>query len=210
MALDLVAGHAVNNLGLGNVLPARGVAEFHGNTGVLQARADDTVNIFIDATDAEYQDYEYAASVVAACSEHTVYAVKCTAGANEICSDGYPAATITENASEYTVSSAITTTTAGVQVKVTVIENCQLDGTTAATCTATVGGSAQGTKYTTSATVVYTDAASLHYNVAVTAGNDKLANPTGKCSAAAPGVSTRSVALWGLLGAVGVVGVLAL
>ncbi|KAJ8119963.1 hypothetical protein O1611_g10490 [Lasiodiplodia mahajangana] len=90
MALELVAGHAINNLGLGNVLPARGVAEFNGNTGVLQARAGDTVNIFIDAADAEYQDYEYAASVVNACSDYTVYAVRCTAGSNEICSDGYP------------------------------------------------------------------------------------------------------------------------
>ncbi|KAI1124841.1 hypothetical protein F5Y10DRAFT_248374 [Nemania abortiva] len=210
MALELVAGHAVNNLGLGNVLPARAVADFSPNTGVLQARADDSVNLFLDSTDADIQDYEYAASVVNACSAYTVYAVRCTAGTNEICSSDAPAVTITENASQYTVSSSVTTKTAGAEVKVTILEACDLDGTTAATCSATVGGSAQGTKYTTSATVTYTDAASLHYNVAITAGGEKLANPTGSCSSDAPGVSTRAVALWGFLGAIGVVGVLAL
>ncbi|KAI0877943.1 hypothetical protein GGS24DRAFT_445673 [Hypoxylon argillaceum] len=208
MALELVAGHAFSNLGFTNILPARDLTA----SSIVQARADsnDTVNIFIDSTDADIVDYEYAASVVNACESYTVYALQCTSGPSDICGSNLPAVTITENPSSYRVSSSVSTQTAGVEVKVTVVENCALDGSTAATCTATVAGSADGTKYTTSATAVYTDAATLRYDVAITAGAEKLANPTGKCSAAAPGASARGVALWGLLGAVGAAGVLAL
>ncbi len=116
--------------------------------------------------------------------------------------------TITENASTYIVSSAITTKTAGVQVKATVVENCSLAGKTAATCTATIAGSVKGKKYSTSTTVTYAHASALHFDVSVTGGNEKLASPTA-CSGA-PGVNTRALAFWGFLGAIGAVGVLAL
>ncbi|KAI0405510.1 hypothetical protein F4802DRAFT_597067 [Xylaria palmicola] len=213
MALQLAAAHALNHLPVGsvpldNVFAARGVAGFTPNTGALEARADgpSSVNIFIDAEDT---DYEYAVSVVQACATETVYLLQCTKGSSDACGDGAPAITVTENASEYKVSSAATTTTAGVEVKVTAIEHCALDGKTAATCTATIGGSAQGQKTTTSATVTYTDASDLFFDVTVTAGNEKLANPTGKCSGAAS-LTTRAVALWGLVGAIGAISVLAL
>ncbi|KAI0968834.1 hypothetical protein F4678DRAFT_187691 [Xylaria arbuscula] len=208
MALEFFAARAANNLGTGSVFAPRDL--FSSDVGTLEARADsgnDTVNIFIDSPDAE--DYEYAASVVAACATQTVYEVRCTAGAAGVCGSNAAVATITENASEYKVSSAVTTKTGGVEVKATVIEVCNLDGTKAATCTPTVAGSAQGQTYKTSATVTYTNAASLYFDVKVTGGNEKLANPTGKCSSAS-GVNTRAVAFWGFLGAVGAVGVLAL
>lgn len=95
-------------------------------------------------------------------------------------------------------------------MKATIIEECDLAGTTRATCTATLAGEAQGQKYSTSSVLTYTQAATLHFDVPVTAGNQKLANPTGTCSNGASGLSARAVALWGLLGAVGAVGVLAL
>ncbi|KAJ8107287.1 hypothetical protein ONZ43_g6780 [Nemania bipapillata] len=86
MALQLVAGHAFNNLGLANILPARDLTNAGANMGAVQARADvDTVHLFIDSTDAEITSYGYAASVVNACESYTVYAVQCTAGDSEVC-----------------------------------------------------------------------------------------------------------------------------
>ncbi|KAI0458111.1 hypothetical protein F5B21DRAFT_461345 [Xylaria acuta] len=208
MAFELVAGHAVNNLGLANFTFApRDVADFSVR---LEARdGPETVNIFIDAMDADINEYEYAASVVDACVSYTVYALQCTSGAADFCGANVPAATVTENASEYKFSSTAATKTAGVEVKATAIETCQLDGTTAAACTATAVVSVQGTKSSATATTTYTDAATQHFKVSITGGNEKLVNPTGKCSAASS-VNIRAVALWGFLGAIGAVGVLAL
>ncbi|KAI1273666.1 hypothetical protein F5Y07DRAFT_402092 [Xylaria sp. FL0933] len=209
MALELVARHAAQNLPAASMFSPRDLFS-GGDVAALETRDDSgpsSVNIFIDSPDAD--SYEYAASVVAACSSQTVYEVRCTSGPSPICGSNAEAATVTENASEYKVSSAVTTKTAGVEVKATVIESCNLDGTTAATCTATIQGSAQGQKYSTAATVTYTDAATLRFDVSVTGGNDKLASPTGKCSSAS-NINTRAVAFWGFLGALGAVGVLAL
>ncbi|KAI0966740.1 hypothetical protein F4678DRAFT_466109 [Xylaria arbuscula] len=47
------------------------------------------------------------------------------------------------------------------------------------------------------------------FDVSITAGNEKLAKPTGKCSAAS-NINTRAVALWGFLGAVGAIGIMTL
>ncbi|KAI0439452.1 hypothetical protein F4803DRAFT_46172 [Xylaria telfairii] len=209
MAFELVAGHAAN-LGLSNFTFAPDVPDFTVSRSAVEARdGPSSVNIFIDALDADTNEYEYAASVVEACVSYTVYALRCTSGAADFCGPNVPAATATENASQYKFSSAVTTTTAGVEVKATAIENCQLDGTTAATCTATIAGSAQGQKTSTTGVVTYTDAATLHFDVAITAGNEKLINPTGKCSGASS-VNTRAVALWGFVGAVGAVSALLL
>ncbi|KAI1160947.1 hypothetical protein F5B18DRAFT_471021 [Nemania serpens] len=209
MALDLVAGHAFN-LGLGSVFTPRDLA---ANVGALEARQDSgpkSVNIFVDSADGGYEKYGYAASVINACPSSTIYAIRCTAGPTAACGANADVATITENASEYKVSSAVTTQSAGIEVKATLAEHCKLDGTTAATCTATVKGSAQGQTYSTAGVVTYTNAALRHYDVAITGGGEKLVNPTGTCSAAAGVVNTRAVALWGLLGAIGAVGVLVL
>ncbi|KAI1755682.1 hypothetical protein F4782DRAFT_486435 [Xylaria castorea] len=209
MAFEPYAGHAVNNLGLGNftVVP-RDVPDF--SVGLEARDGPQTVNIFIDASGDDTSDYKYAASIVEACVSHTIYALQCTEGAAGICGSNVPVATVTENASQYSFSSSAQTTTAGIEVKATAIEHCELGGTTAATCTATAVVSASGQSSTATAVTTYTDAATLHFDVTITGGNDKLANPTGKCSAsAASSVNTRAVALWGFLGAIGAVSVLA-
>ncbi|TGJ81161.1 hypothetical protein E0Z10_g7615 [Xylaria hypoxylon] len=209
MALQLIAAHAFSNIGSGNLFGTRDLAS--ANAGIMEARADsgnDTISIFVDSPDPE--NFKYAASVVAACPTQTIYEARCTEGPDsDLCGSNAPAVRFTENASSYHVSTASATTTAGVKVEATVIENCELDGRTAATCTASVIASAQGQKVTSSATVTYTDAATLFLDVSITAGNDKLANPTGSCSAAS-GINTRAVAFWGFLGALGAVGVLSL
>ena len=53
----------------------------HGKYPVLIARNElttrnNTVNLFIDSVDP---DYEYAASVITACADQTVFALQCTA-----------------------------------------------------------------------------------------------------------------------------------
>ncbi|KAI1199089.1 hypothetical protein F5X97DRAFT_132341 [Nemania serpens] len=211
MALELVAGHAFN-LGVGNVFTPRDLAAA-ANVDALEPRQDagpKSVNIFIDAADAEFREYGYAASVVNACPSQTVYELRCTEGPAGVCGANADVATVTENASEYKVSTSLTTRTANREIKGTLVEQCKLAGTTAATCTATVIGSAQGQVYSTVSVLTYTSAALRHYDVAITGGAEKLASPTGSCSSAAAGLNTRVVALWGLLGAIGAVGVLAL
>lgn len=95
MALQLVAGHAINaannaGMDLGGIIAARDVAGFSANSGAFVARDDSgpsSVNIFIDANDS---DNEYAASVVAACESQTVYAIQCTAGSDAACGSDTP------------------------------------------------------------------------------------------------------------------------
>ncbi|KAI3326947.1 hypothetical protein HD806DRAFT_531542 [Xylariaceae sp. AK1471] len=210
MALAFGAAHAAN-LGMNDWLAPRDVVDYSAKMETLEKRANsgsDTVNLFLDVQD---DDYEFAASVVAACKEHTVYALQCTEGSSNpsTCGPDSPKVTFTENASEYRISSATKTRTAGVDVTVTLIETCKLGGTTAATCTVTYGGEAKGQKTFVTSESTFTDVASWRVDVAITAGNEKLANPTGKCSAASE-INTRAVALWGLVGAIGAIGVLAL
>ncbi|KAI1420826.1 hypothetical protein F5Y12DRAFT_787948 [Xylaria sp. FL1777] len=213
MALQILAAHAANNLVSDNVLAARNI--FGGNAGhveMLESRAtsgNNTVNIFIDSEDPE--NFEYAVSVVAACASETVYEIRCTAGPDaQACGANAPVGTVTENASEYKLKSVASTKTAGIEVVATAIESCNLAGTTAATCTATLEASAQGQKTSTAGTITYTNAATLRFDVSVTGGAEKLANPTGTCSSDAAGLSSRAVAFWGFLGAIGAIGVIAL
>jgi hypothetical protein len=89
-----VAFGAVNaaNLGLGGWLAPRDVADYSAKMETLEKRADsqtDIVNLFVDVQD---EGYELAASVVAACKDHTVYAIQCTAGSSDpdVCGSNAP------------------------------------------------------------------------------------------------------------------------
>lgn len=84
MAVELVAGHAFN-LGLGTAFAPRDLAANVDALEARQASGPNSVNIFVDSTDAEYLDYEYAASVVNACPSQTVYAIRCTKGPKAVC-----------------------------------------------------------------------------------------------------------------------------
>ncbi|KAI1307726.1 hypothetical protein F5Y03DRAFT_114574 [Xylaria venustula] len=208
MALEFFAGHIADNLNLGNLtLSTPDVADISISNAVLEERDDpQTVNIFFDNQDANVQ---LAASVVEACASQTVYAVRCTAGTATYCGGTGPTATITENASQYIASTTASVKTEGHEAKLTAIESCELDGTTKAICVGTAVLSVDGEQNSNTGTTTYTDAATRRFDVSITAGNDKLANPTGKCSAAS-NINTRAVALWGLLGAIGAIGVMTL
>ncbi len=102
------------------------------------------------------------------------------------------------------------TKTLGYDVSATAQETCQLRGTTEAVCTATLGGSVDKTTTSTSMTSTASGSDYYRFNVAVTGGADKLANPSATCKPANSGASVKSVATWGLVGVVGVVSLLGL
>ncbi|KAI9056225.1 hypothetical protein LZ554_001153 [Drepanopeziza brunnea f. sp. 'monogermtubi'] len=178
--------------------------------------SDPTVNLFIDSTDP---DFEYAASVISACRDETVYALQCTAGPSDVgdltCGPNAVIATLTNGVSTYGFSSEATTRTQGVEVKVTVIESCALAATTAATCTATIKGEAAGTKTSTSTTTILSGSDYMRFDVAITGGAEKTAAATGACksSAAAGNLSLNSnsmMMLWALAGFAGAASILSM
>ncbi|KAH8892888.1 hypothetical protein GQ53DRAFT_745883 [Thozetella sp. PMI_491] len=172
-----------------------------------------TVNLFIDGFS---QEQKYGASIISACGDATVYAIQCTSAPSYIgtatCGRNAPILTVTENADVYLVSYSTATRTLGYDVSATAIETCNLKGTTQAACTATIGGTAAGTTTTSTATTTYTGAALHRYTVEITAGAEKTASPAGTCipKNAAPSLNTKSVALFGLLSTIGVIGFLGL
>jgi hypothetical protein len=116
--------------------------------------------------------------------------------------------TVIVGPSKYEISSAISTSTRGVDVKVGIAETCALEGTTAAVCTVTLSASAAGTSTSTQSTATNSGSAYYRFDVAITGGAEKTANPTA-CPAgnAAAGFNKKAVALWGLTAALGTVGV---
>ncbi|KAH8905744.1 hypothetical protein BR93DRAFT_968978 [Coniochaeta sp. PMI_546] len=179
-------------------------------TVVARNDSGSTVNLFIDGESPKMQ---YAASIVEACSERTVYAIHCTKGPSTVggamCGPNAPIATLTEGPSTYAFSSSVSTKTAGYDVQATLQEACSLQGTTAAVCSATVGGSVDKTSTSTSTTTTISGTDYYRFDVAITGGAEKTANPTA-CAAksGAAGLSTKAVAVWSLIGAIGVAGFL--
>ncbi|CAL3964355.1 unnamed protein product [Diplocarpon coronariae] len=171
--------------------------------------ARETVNLFIDSTDA---DWEYAASIIAACADQTVYAVQCTSGGDlvgaQTCGPNAVKATLTAGTSTYRFSSDLTTTTLGVEVTATAEESCLLAGTTAATCTATVKATADGTRTTTTTRATLSGTAYYRYDVAITGGAEKTATAAATCGGgggsdtkgAGATVRPRGVLLWAVAG----------
>ncbi|PBP28229.1 hypothetical protein BUE80_DR000823 [Diplocarpon rosae] len=169
--------------------------------------ASASVDLFIDSTDA---NWEYAASIIEACADQTVYALQCTAGGSlvgaQTCGPNAVTATVTAGTSTYRFSSDVTTTTLGVGVTATAEESCVLDGTTAATCTATVRGTADGTKTTTTTTTTLSGTAYYRFDVAITGGAEKTVTATATCGSgsgaksAAANPRPRSMLLWAVVG----------
>lgn len=92
------------------------------------------------------------------------------------------------------------------------MEACNLRGTTEAVCSATVGGTVDNKSTFVSTTTTMSGADYYRYDVAITGGADKTANPTGQCKPAASnpasGASMKAVGIWGLIGVLGVASLL--
>lgn len=105
----------------------------------------------------------------------------------------------------------MTSRTLGYDVTVSIEETCTLAGTTAATCTGTAGGEADGTK--TSYTAVATIASPTYYrfDVEITGGAEKTKNPpspTCGVKGAATSLNAKTMAIWALIGTFGVASLL--
>lgn len=109
--------------------------------------------------------------------------------------------TLTEGPSTYVLQTKTAGDVDGTQVALTVAESCALEGTTVATCTASISASADGTSTATTAVQTLTGAEYHRFDVAITAGAEKTAAATGTCEkqSGAGIVDARNV---GMLGAV--------
>ncbi|KAJ4290797.1 hypothetical protein N0V88_006547 [Collariella sp. IMI 366227] len=173
---------------------------------IVRARNDSsvpTVNMFIDGN----KNAEFVASIVDACGGQTTFALRCTAGGSG-CSPNGPAITVTANPTTYIVSTATVSKVGGQTVSATVQELCDLKGTTAAVCTAIVGGTVAGQSTTTSSTGTVEGTDYHRFDVSITAGAEKTANPSAECKAKPNGANTKAVAMWGLVGVAGIVATL--
>lgn len=168
-----------------------------------------SVSLFLDSDDP---DYRWAGSVVEACVSTTVYALQCTSyagvGTVDFCGNNAPTMTVTEGPGTYRVSTAVSGTTMGVKVNGEIIEECALNGTTQAVCTATVKATAD--KKTTSTATVSTATGSRVYwfDVPITAGAEKTASPSQCTKSAAAGLNMKGATALALLGAMGVTALL--
>ncbi|KAK9799962.1 hypothetical protein SCARD494_01755 [Seiridium cardinale] len=176
-----------------------------------------TVNLFID--DDGSSAWKYVASVVTACADQTVYALQCTAGPTstyiagnyftEVC-DSTKVVTVTEGPSHYIQSLSTELAVGGTEVTLVATDNCALSGTTAAVCTTAATASAGRTTTSSTTASTYSGTSFGRYDVPITAGAEKTANPTGTCapSSAASGLNTKGLAVWALASVVGAVGFL--
>lgn len=119
-------------------------------------------------------------------------------------------ATLTANPSTYLGSASVSTSTAGQSAQVTVKENCNLGGTTAATCTGSISISGGGVNTATAVTATYTGADYHRHDVLITAGAEKTASPAATCARPNSAASVKGVTVWGLLGLSALVGMVAL
>ncbi|KAK5657208.1 hypothetical protein OQA88_3266 [Cercophora sp. LCS_1] len=181
-----------------------------------------TVNMFVDGAD---EDMKYVASIVDVCTDKTTFALRCTSGPAYLpsgaCGSNGLEVTLTSGPAIYQFSTFTETRVGGTPVTATVQETCALEGTTRAACTATIGGNVQGTSTTVSVSTTYTGARVYKYDVTITGGAEKTASPKPTCAAAPSGngngggsgsgtgsqsgASVKGVAVWGLVGLVGVV-----
>lgn len=121
--------------------------------------------------------------------------------------------TLTAGPSTYVVATATSGVIEGYSVTGSVAENCELQGTTAAVCAATISVSLQGTSTATTTTGTLDGTDYHRFDVAITGGAEKTAAPTGECGARSGAVGSGLKAREGwVLGAValGLSGMMAL
>jgi hypothetical protein len=94
-------------------------------------------------------------------------------------------------------------------VTVTAQDTCHLAGTTAATCTATIKATISGTVVSTAVAETLSGSTYYRFDVEITGGAEKTANPTGTCGAksAATSLSVKNMAIWALAGVIGAVSI---
>ncbi|CZS96337.1 uncharacterized protein RAG0_05707 [Rhynchosporium agropyri] len=217
---------AGSNVGFDNFfgpgVSARDVHAAMKSYPVIQARqnstapvSNDTVNMFIDSID---KDWGYAASVIEACGGQTVLALQCTSAqsfvGSQTCGPNGEKATVTVNPTTYHFSTAATTSSAGHNIKGTAIEACSLQGTTAAICSVTIGGTVDGKKTSVTSQTSVVSPTYYRYDVAITGAAEKTAGAAATCTSAplanaAPMMNAKNMMVWALAGvAAGIISLL--
>ncbi|KAK3305302.1 uncharacterized protein B0T15DRAFT_193015 [Chaetomium strumarium] len=180
----------------------------------LVVAQNNSVNMFIE--DGINGQGLYAASIISACKDQTVYALRCTSARDDdikptICGPDVSALTVTAGPSVYMVSYVTETSAGGHEAAVSVFESCSLQGTTAASCFATGAIEIDDRATATSFSTVLSGADYHRYQVAITGGAEKTASATGECKPnAGAGTHPNVVRAVGASLAIGLLGVLAL
>ena len=119
---------------------------------------------------------------------------------------------MTAGPSTYIVTTTVEASTLGQNVKASVAESCDLSGTTAASCRLTIAGTVGERSTTTSTTSVLSGTRYRRFDVAITGGADKIANPTACASptGGAGSLNPRNMALWAVAGVLGAASILAM
>ncbi|CAN8097549.1 unnamed protein product [Discula destructiva] len=169
-----------------------------------------TVNMFIN--DDLNGDAAYAASIVSACADKTVYALQCTSAedvSQSTCGPDAPIATVTQGPSIYEVAITTTVVYAGVTGVGKVYESCALSGTTAASCTGSASVSVQGESTESAVATVLTGSDYHRFDVDITGGAEKTASATGSCNGEETSNAGKLVAFGSVLAA-GILGTMLL
>ncbi|KAL2139884.1 hypothetical protein VTI28DRAFT_4542 [Corynascus sepedonium] len=174
------------------------------------------VELFID--DSLGGRGSYAASVVNACKDRTVYAIQCTSVSggivgSSICGSAAPTLTFTEGPNLYSVVYTTTENIAGQDAEMLIGESCNIRGTTAAECNYTLSASFDGTSTAIETSLAITGTDFHRYQVSITGGAEKIARATGSCNAdanAAAGTSASAVKVMAAALAIGLAGVVVL
>ncbi|KAK5175207.1 uncharacterized protein LTR77_000344 [Saxophila tyrrhenica] len=182
------------------------------STTASSVDAQTTMNLFIDAG----SDQQFIGEVLNADCDKTTYGLYCTEGdygsgiLSSTC-DPDAIARATYGPGSFGLSTEAMTS----GVRVTLVEECQLSGTTQAVCTASIGVSANGENTATSSTGTRTGTDVNYFQVPITAGASKLAACTGSDASssgnAAP-AATGAAEVWKVLvvpGAAALLGALA-
>ncbi|KIM96187.1 hypothetical protein OIDMADRAFT_183587 [Oidiodendron maius Zn] len=177
------------------------------------AGATPSVNLFIN--DDLNGDAAYAASIVTAFTDATVYAIRCTSGpalvGSSTCGPNAVVVTVTEGPSIYMGGISTQIDTLGVQGVATGSESCALQGTTAADCHASVYISAEGQSTSTAIESTLTGTDYHRFNVAITGGATKTASPSGSYKSGAMATAdSRAIVAMAAVCALSLVGILAL
>ncbi|KAL2140880.1 hypothetical protein VTI28DRAFT_3171 [Corynascus sepedonium] len=158
-----------------------------------------SVRVFLDPPYA--RNGLYAASVASACKDQTIYALQCTSypnnpDASDFCGPDAPTFTVTERPSTFIASYGQMITLGDQVVSATTVETCHITPAAAVTCinswnVVASAGAALPQDWPTggTGTVINPATSSYYYQVAVTAGGDKLASATDACKPAATNVA---------------------
>ncbi|KFY34845.1 hypothetical protein V494_06424 [Pseudogymnoascus sp. VKM F-4513 (FW-928)] len=184
------------------------------NASATPTPRGNTENLFLSLYFNDNNDTEVAASIVTACVDRTVYAVRCTSPpSSHQCRPGAPATTVTIGSDYFAYANTYYSKTLGTDYTVYAAETCALDGTTAATCTATIGQEVKEIDYKTSVITVNTipspTATYFRFDVEITAGAENTKNPSAKCGDGT-NLNAKTTAIWALAGTFGVASLLAM